>query len=175
MGMDDRRSFENVPAVAALSTPFRYPKKSRFLRLRTRYRLRPLELRAILISSSILWTAGCATIAPRNVLPEAIAGQIELEGFYNIRFWGDASARDIQAIAMADGTKAETRLALGGERHQPISNLLAISGGAHDGDFGAGLLVGRHNYCWEKAPPGMELRNSGAQLNFRAAHTFAHA
>jgi|ERR1700687_654512 hypothetical protein len=93
--MDDP---ENVPAVAALSTPFRYPKKSRFLRLRTRYRLLPLELRAILISSSILWTAGCATIAPRNVLPEANAGQIELEGFHNIRFWGDASARDMQAI-----------------------------------------------------------------------------
>ena len=50
--------------------------------------------RLILIGLSILLTAGCATIAPRNVLPQADAGQIELEGFHNIRFWGDASAKD---------------------------------------------------------------------------------
>ena len=30
----------------------------------------------------------------------------------------------------------------GAERHPPVSNLLAISGGAEDGAFGAGLLVG---------------------------------
>ena len=90
----------------------------------------------------IFSTAGCATIAPRNVLPQANAGQIELEGFHNIRFWGDASARDIQAIMMADGAKAEMPTSLGAERHQPVASLLAISGGAEDGAFGAGLLVG---------------------------------
>ena len=31
---------------------------------------------------------------------------------------------------------------VGSERHPPVSNLLAISGGAEDGAFGAGLLVG---------------------------------
>ncbi len=86
--------------------------------------------------------SGCATIAPRNVLPQADAGQIELQGFHNIRFWGDASARDIRAIMMADTPKAEAMASLGGERHPPLSNLLAISGGAEDGAFGAGLLVG---------------------------------
>jgi predicted patatin/cPLA2 family phospholipase len=105
---------------------------------------RPLQpaFRFVLVSSTILLTAGCATIAPRNVLPQAEAGQIELDGFHNIRFWGDASARDIQAIMMADAPKAETRMSLGVQRHQPVSNLLAISGGAEDGAFGAGLLVG---------------------------------
>lgn len=98
-------------------------------------------MRLALISSSIVGTAGCATIAPRNALPQAAAGQIELEGFHNIRFWGDASARDIHAIMMAD-SKAQTSAALGIEKHQPVSNLLAISGGAEDGAFGAGLLVG---------------------------------
>ena len=93
----------------------------------------------------MLLTAGCATIAPRNVLPQANAGQIELEGFHNIRFWGDASAREIQAIMMADTPKAEkteARLSSRIERHLPVSNLLAISGGAENGAFGAGLLVG---------------------------------
>jgi predicted patatin/cPLA2 family phospholipase len=95
-----------------------------------------------LMSFATIFVGGCATLAPRNVLPQADAGQIELEGFHNIRFWGDASAQDIQAIMMADAPKTETRSSLGVERHQPLSNLLAISGGAEDGAFGAGLLVG---------------------------------
>jgi predicted acylesterase/phospholipase RssA len=98
-------------------------------------------LRAGLIGSTILLTSGCASLAPRNVLPQANAGQIELEGFHNIRFWGDASAREIQAIMMADTPKTETRPSRI-ERHPPASNLLAISGGAENGAFGAGLLVG---------------------------------
>jgi predicted patatin/cPLA2 family phospholipase len=100
-----------------------------------------------MIGSTILLTSGCASLAPRNVLPQANAGQIELEGFHNIRFWGDASAREIQAIMMADTPKTETRktetsLSSRIERHPPASNLLAISGGAENGAFGAGLLVG---------------------------------
>src|SRR3984893_6798027 len=95
-----------------------------------------------LVGSTVFIIAGCATIAPRNVLPQAEAAQIELEGFHNIRFWGDASAREIQAIMMADASKTEGRLSSGVERHAPVSNLLAISGGAADGAFGAGLLVG---------------------------------
>ena len=103
--------------------------------------LRPAA-RLILIGSSILLTAGCATISPRNVLPQASASQIEVEGFHNIRFWGDASAKEIQAVMMADAPQMDTRRSLGPERHPPVSNLLAISGGAGDGAFGAGLLVG---------------------------------
>ena len=81
-------------------------------------------------------------MAPRNALPQASAGQLELEGFHNIRFWGDASAQDIHEIMMADAPKAGTPASLSVERHQQVSNLLAISGGAEDGAFGAGLLVG---------------------------------
>jgi len=88
-----------------------------------------------LIGLVSILTAGCATISPRNVLPQANAGQIDLEGFHNIRFWGDAPARDIEATVMADLPKAPAR-------SSPVSNLLAISGGAEDGAFGAGLLVG---------------------------------
>jgi predicted acylesterase/phospholipase RssA len=95
-----------------------------------------------LFGLTAFFTAGCATITPRNVLPQADAAQIELDGFHNIRFWGDASAREIQAIMMADAPKTEGRLSSGVERHPPVSNLLAISGGAEDGAFGAGLLVG---------------------------------
>src|SRR5664279_5941470 len=97
------RSFENVAAIAALSAPLRYPNESRVVRLTMRrnrpamrglklakrqrfYRLLQPTFRLTLISSTIFLTAGCATIAPRNVLPQANAGQIELEGFHNFRF-----------------------------------------------------------------------------------------
>jgi predicted patatin/cPLA2 family phospholipase len=96
-------------------------------------------LRLILIGAAGVLVAGCATLAPRNVLPQASAGQVEPEGFHNIRFWGDASARDIAATVMADAPHAGRP---GPAMHRPIANLLAISGGAEDGAFGAGLLVG---------------------------------
>ena len=72
-----------------------------------------------------------------------VPAKSSLKDFTTSAFWGDASAKDIQAIMMAEAPKTETRLSLAVERHQPLSNLLAISGGAEDGAFGAGLLVGR--------------------------------
>lgn len=95
-----------------------------------------------LIGALALLNAGCAAMTSRNVLPEANASQIELQGFHNIRFWGDASAHDIQAILMADGPRAEPRPSRGIEKHRSAANFLAISGGADGGAFGAGLLVG---------------------------------
>ena len=43
---------------------------------------------------------------------------------------------------MADAPKAEMQLSSAVASHPPIANLLAISGGAEDGAFGAGLLAG---------------------------------
>jgi predicted acylesterase/phospholipase RssA len=80
-----------------------------------------------LIGVATIVVGGCATIAPRNVLPQANAGQIELQGFHNIRFWGDAPVRDIQAIMMADAPKTETRGSAGTEKHKPFANLLGWS------------------------------------------------
>jgi predicted acylesterase/phospholipase RssA len=105
-------------------------------------RLLQAALRVALIGSAIALTGGCATFAPRNVLPQANAGQIELDGFHNIRFWGDAPAAEIQPIMMADAPRAELRSSPAVARHRPVANLLAISGGAEDGAFGAGLLAG---------------------------------
>jgi len=78
-------------------------------------------------------------MAPRNVLPQANAGQIELDGFHNIRFWGDASARDIQAVMMGMRRSRKRRCPLEPETSAGLQ-FLAISGGAEDGAFGAG--------CW---------------------------
>src|ERR1700690_1716282 len=75
-----------------------------------------------LIGLMSILTAGCATISPRNALPQASANQIEVEGFHNIRFWGDASGREIQAVMMADAPQTDTRRSLGPVRHPSVSN-----------------------------------------------------
>jgi len=85
---------------------------------------------------------GCAAFTPRNVLSEAEANQTEIEGFSNIRFWGDGPASEISNALNLESRGPESRLALAGEVRRPMSNLLAISGGAEKGAFGAGLLVG---------------------------------
>lgn len=85
--------------------------------------------------------AGCATVTPRNVLPERLVDEAELVGMPGIRVWGDASAHEMQAVvASAAASRADATRA-GAERPK-VFNMLAISGGAEDGAFGAGLLTG---------------------------------
>jgi predicted acylesterase/phospholipase RssA len=92
----------------------------------------------IVISSAALSAGGCAAIAPRNALPQAAAAQIDPEGFHDIRYWGDEASPDIASLRPARHGPA---LALRGPSAKGL-NLLAISGGAEDGAFGAGLLAG---------------------------------
>ena len=101
------------------------------------FTLRPLlqkpALFIVLLGLTAL-TSGCAAIASRNALPPAEANKIELDGFHNIRSWGDGSPNELREFmnAYSDGR----------EVHRSLSTTLAISGGAEDGAFGAGLLVG---------------------------------
>ena len=84
--------------------------------------------------------AGCAAVTPRSALPEAAAASVEPEGFHNIRYWGDETA--LNASAMDAGPPIATaQLNKRNEANHQL-NLLAISGGAEDGAFGAGLLTG---------------------------------
>lgn len=86
--------------------------------------------------------SGCGSL-PRAVLPAALADSAQLSGLERIRMWGDADTREIDTIVGAEAGKMRARamakIQSGGE---PISNYLAISGGAEDGAYGAGLLVG---------------------------------
>jgi predicted acylesterase/phospholipase RssA len=99
---------------------------------------RPASMFALLvIVSAVLPVGGCAAIMPRNALPQAAAAQIDPEGFHDIRYWGDEASADIALRPARRGTISA--------RHDPSAkgpNLLAISGGAEDGAFGAGLLAG---------------------------------
>lgn len=92
---------------------------------------------SLVVLGAVLALAGCAAIEPRNALPAATAAHIDPEGFHNIRFWGDEEAPE----AASPKDKAISAVSTRGGRHRQL-NLLAISGGAEDGAFGAGLLAG---------------------------------
>ncbi|KPG02067.1 patatin [Rhodopseudomonas sp. AAP120] len=88
--------------------------------------------------------AGCATMIPRDVVPERLADEAELAGMPNIRVWGDTSGSSLAAFPSMKRTQigafGEVRRRPG--QQSPEVNVLAISGGGDDGAFGAGLLVG---------------------------------
>ena len=52
--------------------------------------------------------AGCATMIPRDVVPERLADEAELAGMPNIRVWGDASAESLSALSGRQKKKIET-------------------------------------------------------------------
>jgi predicted acylesterase/phospholipase RssA len=102
---------------------------------------RALSIIALLVFA--LSGAGCATLFPRDVVPERLADEAELNGMPNARVWGDASAEHLAALAKVETSKMGA-LVDGRRRSEqlPELNILAISGGGDDGAFGAGLLVG---------------------------------
>jgi predicted acylesterase/phospholipase RssA len=91
--------------------------------------------------SAALALAGCATPVERLAVPAALASEATVPGMNNIRLWGDApfSPTLLKPDLPVLRAKYQAR-AKRGEKLE--SNLLALSGGADDGAFGAGLLVG---------------------------------
>jgi hypothetical protein len=83
--------------------------------------------------------AGCATMIPRDVVPERLADEAQLAGMPNIRVWGDASAESLTVLSR---TKKPTIDAFvearrRSEQQSREVNILAISGGGDNGAFGA--------------------------------------
>lgn len=85
---------------------------------------------------------GCAATLPRNALPERLVDQAEVSGLDNVRMWGDAPPEQLRAIINTEMKERSVAAAIERSKKQPVSNFLAISGGAEDGAFGAGLLTG---------------------------------
>ena len=86
--------------------------------------------------------AGCATVAARVPVPEQLAPAAVVPGMETVRVWGDGSFSHALLQAELPHLKAKYEARAKSGDHKPVSNLLAISGGADDGAFGAGLLVG---------------------------------
>jgi len=101
-------------------------------------------VRVIVLFTFALLSAGCATLIPRDAVPERLADEAELTGMPNVRVWGDAPAESLAALVSAARPKIGGLAAAPGRSMQPSPefNIAAISGGGEDGAFGAGLLVG---------------------------------
>jgi predicted acylesterase/phospholipase RssA len=97
-------------------------------------------LLAVIVSLAV-GLAGCATPVERLAVPAALASEATVPGMGEIRLWGDApfSPTLLKPDLPVLRAKYQAR-AKRGEKLE--SNLLALSGGADDGAFGAGLLVG---------------------------------
>jgi hypothetical protein len=86
--------------------------------------------------------AGCASIE-RQPVPEALVGEATVLGRDHARFWGDEPPKDLVAFVrthMPNIRRLASNVTL--EKGVPVFEYLALSGGADDGAFGAGLLVG---------------------------------
>jgi patatin-like phospholipase len=104
--------------------------------------LRPGTGRFVTVCLLAVIGTGCTRIE-RQPVPEALVSQAVVPGLANARFWGDEVPKDVLAFVhthMPGVVRMASRPALEGGR--PLVEYLALSGGAKDGAFGAGLLVG---------------------------------
>jgi hypothetical protein len=85
---------------------------------------------------------GCASVE-RQPVPASLVSQAAIPGLAYARFWGDEVSKDVHAFLQAHMPSIRhlaSRAAV--EQGRPLVEYLALSGGADDGAFGAGLLVG---------------------------------
>lgn len=84
---------------------------------------------------------GCATIAHVSI-PEQQAATAEIPGFTGVRLDAEASADTVRDRIGPVLAKLRARMRERQRSSAQRLNFLAISGGAQDGAFGAGLLIG---------------------------------
>lgn len=114
----------------------------------------PLSLAVRNISPSRRWLAivalslslaACSTTPLHSAVPEATSADAVVSGFGpDIRFWADESPPNIGALVMdrISAYRAHYEGYYAQHKRYPPLHYLAISGGAYDGAFGAGLLTG---------------------------------
>lgn len=86
---------------------------------------------------------GCATYRPRNAPPPSQEAFIRMPGFNEeVRTWGDV-VNEIFRQSIAQAFAAEAGASSNAAPSQPLHcDILAISGGAANGAYGAGFLAG---------------------------------
>jgi hypothetical protein len=86
---------------------------------------------------------GCAARIDRSPVPASLVSQAAIPGLAHARFWGDEVPPDILTFVKLH-MPGTSRLAVTTARDNdhPVVEYLALSGGAGDGAFGAGVLVG---------------------------------
>lgn len=93
----------------------------------------------------MLALVGCAADRVRNPVPAALAEKAHVPGLTTARFWYDERLANPDQTLRRLGLHTLSSTVSSGQS-RPEVNYLALSGGADDGAFGAGLLVG-----WSKS------------------------
>lgn len=101
---------------------------------------RVISLSAVCVIATL--AAGCAAVE-RHAVPAALAADATVPGLAATRFWGDEVPKDILSF-VRQHMPSVTRMAAGATQKngRPHIEYLALSGGADDGAFGAGLITG---------------------------------
>jgi len=102
-------------------------------------------VRAIICLILLVGVCGCAAAPLHTPVPEAMSSRATLAGFPStIRYWADEAPPDLsaQVVRRVDAYRAAQKEYFEKHHTYPDLNYLAISGGAYDGAFGAGLLSG---------------------------------
>ena len=108
--------------------------------------------------------AGCATASDRLAVPAQLSGEAAVPGLADVRVWGDAnfSRALLQAELPNLKAKYQERAKAGPKGAEPpVSNLLALSGGADDGEQ-------------SRIAPGEDVLHGGAALHHSAVRAFGH-
>jgi predicted acylesterase/phospholipase RssA len=98
---------------------------------------------ALILCCVAIALSGCAARVERAPVPINLVDAAAIPGLAHARFWGDEAPNDILSFVQTHMPAAK-RMAVSrsvfGER--PVVEYLALSSGAGDGAFGAGLLAG---------------------------------
>jgi hypothetical protein len=82
----------------------------------------------------LLFLAGCSSL-PRNTFTEREQALAQIPGIPDARYWADGRPEELRVASHLEPMRAYAR-------KNGTLNLLALSGGASDGAFGAGILTG---------------------------------
>src|SRR5262249_14122931 len=85
----------------------------------------------------------CARVE-RQPVPASLVSRATVPGLDHVRFWGDEVPKDIFSFVQTHmpGVARMASRSAAVENGRALVEYLALSGGADDGAFGAGLLVG---------------------------------
>ena len=83
----------------------------------------------------VVLLCGCASLVPRNSVPETLVTEARVPDIHRARWWGDEAPADVAPglTKLAESPR---------EKGRPVVNYLALSSGGDDGAFAAGVLVG---------------------------------
>ena len=97
--------------------------------------------------SGLSLATGCSTLDRGAPMPPDVADQVTVLGIQNARFWPDTHGEALvrEGVQALDRERAAARAGSSSEGSSvnlAPANFLAVSGGGHDGAFGAGLICG---------------------------------